>query len=67
LTATNLRVVPTAPAPARWLGRALAVAVLAFFSIFFLLPLAWLLLAPTKSTPQLDGLNGESPFSFGSF
>jgi multiple sugar transport system permease protein len=45
----------------------LAIAVLVFFSVFFVLPLAWLLLAPTKNTPQLNGLNGESPFSFGSF
>jgi len=67
LTATNLRVVPSAPAPARWLGRVLAIVVLAFFSIFFVIPLAWLLLAPTKSTTQLDGQHGESPFSFGSF
>jgi len=67
LTATSLRVVPSAPAPARWLGRVLAIAVLAFFSVFFVIPLAWLLLAPTKSTTQLDGLHGELPFSFGSF
>ena len=67
MTATNLRVVPTAPAPARWIGRVLVIAVLAFFSVFFVLPLAWLLLAPTKSQTQLNGLNGELPFSFGSF
>ncbi len=67
MTATSLRVVPSAPAPARWLGRVLAIAVLAFFSLFFVFPLAWLLLAPTKSTTQLDGLHGELPFSFGSF
>jgi multiple sugar transport system permease protein len=67
LTATNLRVVPAAPAPARWLGRVLAIVVLAFFSVFFVVPLVWLLLAPTKSTTQLDGLHGEVPFSFGSF
>jgi multiple sugar transport system permease protein len=67
LTATSLRVVPSAPAPARWLGRVLAIVVLAFFSVFFVVPLVWLLLAPTKSTTQLDGLHGEVPFSFGSF
>jgi multiple sugar transport system permease protein len=67
LTATNLRVVPAAPSPARWLGRVLAIVVLAFFSVFFVVPLVWLLLAPTKSTTQLDGLHGEVPFSFGSF
>ena len=67
MTATNLRVVPAAPAPARWLGRALAIAVIAFFAIFFVTPLAWLLLAPTKSGNQLASLHGELPFSFGSF
>lgn len=67
MSGTSLRVVPGAPAPARWLGRVLAIAVLAFFAVFFVLPLAWLLLAPTKSTTQLNGLNGEPPFSFGSF
>jgi len=55
------------PAPARWLGRVFAVAVLAFFSVFFAVPLAWLLLAPAKSGTQLGGLNGEQPFSVGSF
>jgi multiple sugar transport system permease protein len=59
-------VVPSAPAPARWLGRVLVIAVLLFFSVFFVLPLAWLLLAPTKSQSQLTGLGGEGPFSFGS-
>ena len=67
MTATSLRAVPSAPAPARWLGRVLAIVVLVFFSVFFVLPLAWLLLAPSKSTTQLNGLNGEQPFSFGSF
>ncbi len=67
MSATSLRVVPAGPAPARWLGRAFAIVLIAFFSVFFVLPLAWLLLAPTKSTTQLNGLNGEHPFSFGSF
>ena len=67
MTATSLRVVRSAPAPARWLGRVLVAAVLVFFSVFFVLPLAWLLMAPTKSQTQLTGLNGEGPFSFGSF
>ena len=66
MTATSLRV-RSAPAPARWLGRVVVGAVLVFFSVFFVLPLAWLLLAPTKSQSQLTGLGGESPFSFGSF
>jgi len=67
LTATSLRAVSGTPAPARWLGRVLVIAVLAFFSLFFVIPLAWLLLAPTKSTTALNGLHGEVPFSFGSF
>jgi multiple sugar transport system permease protein len=67
LTATSLRAVPSTLAPARWLGRVLVAAVLVFFSVFFVLPLAWLLLAPTKSQSQLNGFNGELPFSFGSF
>ena len=67
MSTADLRIVPAAPAPARWLGRVLVVAVLAFFSIFFVLPLAWLLLAATKSTTQLNGLGGEQPLSFGSF
>ena len=67
LSSTSVRGVPAAPAPARWLGRVFAVAVLAFFSVFFVAPLAWLLLAPAKSGTQLNGLNGEQPFSVGSF
>jgi multiple sugar transport system permease protein len=67
VSSTSLRVVRAAPAPARWLGRVLVVVVLGFFGVFFVLPLAWLLLAPTKSTAQLNGLGGEQPFSFGSF
>jgi multiple sugar transport system permease protein len=49
------------------MGRVLAMVVLAFFSIFFVIPLVWLLLAPSKSTTQLNGLAGEHPLSFGSF
>ena len=67
MSGTRLQVVPTASNPARWLGRVLAFALIAFFVVFFVIPLAWLLLAPTKSTTQLYGLNGEVPFSFGSF
>ena len=43
------------------------VVILGSFGVFFVLPLAWLLLAPTKSTAQLNGLGGENPFSIGSF
>ncbi|MGC0368217.1 carbohydrate ABC transporter permease [Microbacterium sp. SLBN-111] len=50
--------------PGEWLGRALVVAIALFFVVFFLLPLVWLLLAPTK-TPRELLLNG--PFDFGAF
>ena len=50
--------------PGQWIGRALVTIVLLVFVAFFVLPIIWLLLAPTKSNTQLllDG-----PFSFGSF
>ena len=49
------------------LGRALGGTIIAVFALFFALPLVWLLLAPTKSTSQLNGRGGELPISFGSF
>ncbi|MEP6479937.1 MAG: carbohydrate ABC transporter permease [Rhodoglobus sp.] len=49
------------------MSRVLASAIVIFFVLFFETPLAWLLLAPTKSTTQLNGLHGEQPFSLGSF
>lgn len=67
MTATSLRAVQPGQGPARWLSRVVVIVVLGFFAVFFVIPLAWLLLAPTKSTTQLNGLNGEQPFSFGSF
>jgi multiple sugar transport system permease protein len=67
LRANRLRAVSATPAPARWLGRVFVIVLLAFFAVFFGIPLAWLLLVPTKSTTQLTGLHGEHPFSFGSF
>ncbi|WP_344738153.1 carbohydrate ABC transporter permease [Microbacterium awajiense] len=42
----------------------LAWAVLAFFVVFFILPIVWLLLAPTKTPRQLLL---DNPFSFGGF
>ena len=49
--------------PGQWIGRALVTIVLLVFAAFFILPIIWLLLAPTKTNNQLllDG-----PFSFGS-
>ena len=57
----------TAFAPGRWLGRVSAVTLVGFFLLFFVVPLVWLLLAPTKTTTQLNALEGASPLSFGSF
>jgi multiple sugar transport system permease protein len=50
--------------PGQWIGRAFVTIVLLVFAAFFILPIIWLLLAPTKTNTQLllDG-----PFSFGSF
>jgi multiple sugar transport system permease protein len=53
-----------ATTPGQWLARAFVVILLVGFAAFFILPIIWLLLAPTKSNRELllDG-----PFSFGSF
>jgi multiple sugar transport system permease protein len=52
----------TARSPRGWLGRALAIVVALVFVVFFVLPLTWLLLAPTKTPLQLLT---ENPFMFG--
>ncbi|WP_406250330.1 carbohydrate ABC transporter permease [Microbacterium sp. M] len=49
--------------PGRWVARVLAWSVVAFFVLFFIVPIVWLLLAPTKTSREL--LLGN-PFSFGS-
>jgi multiple sugar transport system permease protein len=49
--------------PGQWLSRAFIAILLLFFAAFFILPIIWLVLAPTKSNTDLL-LN--SPFSFGS-
>ena len=49
--------------PRNWIGRVLVFVLLAFFVVFFVLPLVWLMLAPTKSPLALLT---ENPFSFGS-
>ena len=49
--------------PARWIGRAVVALVLAVFTAFFILPIIWLILAPTKTNNDLL-LSG--PFSVGS-
>lgn len=50
--------------PGRWLGRVVAALVLIAFALFFVVPLVWLLLAPTKTDRQLLL---EAPFAFGDF
>ena len=54
---------PTAT-PGQWISRVLVVVLLAAFVLFFIVPIIWLLLAPTKSNNELLL---EGPFSFGSF
>jgi multiple sugar transport system permease protein len=49
--------------PAAWIGRVLVVAVVLFFVVFFILPLVWLLLAPSKTPLELLSSN---PFAVGS-
>ncbi len=50
--------------PAQWMSRALVAVVLIFFVLFFVVPIVWLLLAPTKTPRQLLL---DAPFSFGAF
>ncbi|MCT9819615.1 carbohydrate ABC transporter permease [Microbacterium sp. W1N] len=52
------------PSPARWIGRVLAWSVIGFFVLFFVVPMVWLVLAPTKTPRQLLL---DNPFSFGAF
>lgn len=55
---------PEGLTPGAWLGRALAVLLLIVFALFFVVPLVWLLLAPTKTDRQLLL---DAPFAFGNF
>lgn len=48
--------------PGQWLGRAVAILILVLFVLFFVVPLVWLVLAPTKTDRQLLL---EAPFAFG--
>jgi len=48
--------------PGQWLGRAAAILTLVVFVLFFVVPLAWLLIAPTKTDRQLLL---DLPFAFG--
>jgi multiple sugar transport system permease protein len=58
------RPVSGAFAPGRWIGKAAAFLIAGVFVLFFVIPIAWLLLAGTKTSREL--LLGN-PFSFGSF
>jgi multiple sugar transport system permease protein len=51
------------PLPGAWLGRAFAALLLIFFALFFVVPLVWLLIAPTKTDREL--LLAD-PFAWGS-
>lgn len=51
-----------AASPGAWLGKVLAALLLITFALFFLVPIAWLLLAPTKTDRELLL---ENPFSIG--
>lgn len=65
MSAINLsRPVSTGFAPGRWIGRVVAFLIATVFVLFFVIPIAWLLLAGTKTSREL--LLGN-PFSFGSF
>ena len=66
MTGTRRSVVPSDLDPGRWLGRVAVFLIVGFFAVFFVIPLVWLLLAPSKDTPQLNGFHGEQPISFGS-
>ena len=48
--------------PGAWLARAAGILVLAVFALFFIVPLIWLLIAPTKTDRQLLL---DAPFAFG--
>jgi multiple sugar transport system permease protein len=50
--------------PAEWLGRTFTIVIALFFVVFFALPLAWLILAPTRTPRELLT---EGPFQFGAF
>jgi multiple sugar transport system permease protein len=54
----------TPVSPAAWIGRVLVIAIVLFFVVFFVLPLVWLLLAPSKTPLELLSAN---PFAVGSF
>ena len=48
--------------PGQWMGRAVAILILVAFVLFFVVPLVWLVIAPTKTDRQLLL---DAPFAFG--
>jgi len=56
--------VGAAGSPGAWLGRVLAALLLITFALFFVVPIVWLLLAPTKTDRQLLL---DHPFTIGEF
>lgn len=50
--------------PGAWLGRASSILLLVVFALFFVVPLVWLLIAPTKTDRQLLL---DHPFALGDF
>jgi multiple sugar transport system permease protein len=54
---------PAETSPGAWLGRAAAILVLVVFAAFFIVPLLWLIVAPTKTDRQLLL---DPPFAMGS-
>jgi multiple sugar transport system permease protein len=61
---TGREATPPALAPRRQLARALALLAMSAAAVFFVVPMIWLLLAPTKTSHALDV---GAPLSFGSF
>ena len=53
----------SATTPRQWVTKILVFALLAGFAVFFVLPIVWLLIAPTKGGRELML---EAPFAFGS-
>lgn len=62
MSAPDISAPARALTPSEWLGRAVAILVLVLFALFFVVPLIWLLIAPTKTDRQLLL---DMPFAFG--
>ncbi len=62
MNAPDVRRAKALPSPGAWLGQVAAWLLLIAFALFFVVPLAWLLIAPTKTDRQLLL---EGPFALG--